>query len=148
MRTIATEIVIDAAPPEVWAVLTDLDRYPEWNPFIREASGELSPGSRLTLRTFPSGGRRPATFRPEVLVVTPGRELRWLGRFFLPGLFDGEHWFRLSEAPGRATRLEHGENFRGLLVPLLGKLLAGTQRDFTALNDALRKHAEKTAAAS
>lgn len=141
MRTIATEIVIDATPEEVWATLTDLPRYCTWNPFIRQASGEAVPGARLDLTMYSRAGK-PRVFHPTVLVVNPAVEFRWKGRFLVRGLFDGEHYLRLSEGPGRTTRLEHGERFRGLLVPFLGKLLADTGRDFTAMNDALRTRVE------
>ncbi|UQX02380.1 SRPBCC domain-containing protein [Streptomyces sp. RerS4] len=137
MRTIATEITIDATPEEVWATLVDLPRHCTWNPFIREAAGEVAVGERLTLTMYPRSGK-PATFRPTVVVAKPATELRWIGHFLVRGLFDGEHYFRLAEGPGRTTRLEHGERFRGLLVPLLGRMLDGTARDFTAMNEALR----------
>ena len=41
MRTISAAIDIAATPQQVWAVLADLDSYPQWNPFIRSASGQL-----------------------------------------------------------------------------------------------------------
>ncbi|MET9610562.1 SRPBCC domain-containing protein [Streptomyces sp. NPDC006512] len=141
MRTIATEISIDATPEEVWATLTDLPRYCTWNPFIRQAAGEVVPGGRLDLTMYSESGK-PTVFRPTVLVVNPAVEFRWVGRFLVRGLFDGEHYFRLAEGPNRTTRLEHGERFSGLLVPFLGKVLAGTSRNFTAMNDALRTRAE------
>ena len=45
MKTISAAIEIGTPPMTVWAVITDLDRYPEWNPLFREASGE-SPSAR------------------------------------------------------------------------------------------------------
>ena len=30
-------------------------------------------------------------FKTTVLVAEPYRELRWMGRLIIPGLFDGEH---------------------------------------------------------
>ena len=39
MPSISTEIDIAAPPNEVWAVLTDYERYPEWNPFMVKLSG-------------------------------------------------------------------------------------------------------------
>ena len=35
MRAISAAVDIAATPRQVWAVLADLDAYPQWNPFIR-----------------------------------------------------------------------------------------------------------------
>jgi hypothetical protein len=145
MRRISTSIDIDASTDQVWAVLSDLDRYHEWNPFIREAAGTAAVGARLSVRIFPATGK-PSTFRPTVLAATPGRELRWLGRFILPGIFDGEHMFTLAER-GSGTHLVQAETFRGLLVPFLGKQIDSWVADFTALNQALRRRVEELVAA-
>src|SRR2546429_500544 len=98
MRDISTTIAISASPQAVWDVIADLPGYAEWNPFIREASGELVPGTVLTLRRFPRDGR-PAVFRPRVTTVRPGRELRLLDRLLLPCLLEAEHRLELVEAP-------------------------------------------------
>ena len=50
MRRIETEITIRGTPEQVWSVLTDFRTYPDWNPFIREASGQVKTGARLTVR--------------------------------------------------------------------------------------------------
>ena len=49
MRTISAVIDIGATPQQVWGVLADLDCYPQWNPLIRPAPGELAEGASLTL---------------------------------------------------------------------------------------------------
>jgi uncharacterized protein YndB with AHSA1/START domain len=40
---------IDASTSRVWSVLSDFEHYRDWNPWIREAAGRMSPGSRLDL---------------------------------------------------------------------------------------------------
>jgi hypothetical protein len=143
MRTISTTVDIAAAPERVWAILTDLDSYPEWNPFIRSASGQLAEGATLTLRMVPAQGRA-MTFRPRVLAVQPGRLLRWIGRLVLPGIFDGTHQFALEDLGGH-TRLTQSETFRGVLIPFTGKTITQTEADFRALNQALKQRAEGAA---
>ena len=51
MTEITATIEIAAPPEQVWAVLTDLASYPQWNPLFRKVSGQLSPGSRITDRS-------------------------------------------------------------------------------------------------
>jgi hypothetical protein len=139
--TLRTEIDIAAPVERVWAVLTDFPAFPEWNPFLREVDGVLAPRARLRVRIQPPGGRA-ITFRPVVLRVEPSRHLAWRGHTLVPGLFDGEHAFTL-EPLGAGVRLVHGENFSGVLVPLLRRSLETTTRQgFEAMNAALKARCE------
>lgn len=141
-REIRTEVMIDAAPEHVWEALTDTAAYPDWNPFIVSAKGEIAVGSVLENTLAPGKGKR-MTFRPTVLAARESEELRWLGRFLLPRIFDGEHYFIL-EARAGGTRLIHGERFRGI-----GLWLVDVKRflaDFEAMNAALKQRAEALAA--
>ncbi|MEO1714214.1 MAG: SRPBCC family protein, partial [Bacteroidota bacterium] len=38
MRHLETSITIDAPMQTVWKVLTDLEKYPSWNPFIQKST--------------------------------------------------------------------------------------------------------------
>lgn len=141
---IATEILIDAPPARVWAVLADLAAYGAWNPFMPEASGALQPGTRLRVRIVPPGGGG-MTFRPRLLAVTPEKELRWRGHLLIPGLFDGEHRFLLESVDGgQRTLFRHGESFSGLLLPVIfgARAQAATRAGFEAMNAALKRRAE------
>jgi hypothetical protein len=139
MRTMTATIEIGASPMDVWAVLTDLSRYPDWNPLFPEASGEIAVGRRLTLRSVhPANGRR-MTVKPRVVAVEPGVELRWASS--LPGIISGEHGFRLSPANG-GTRLVQSEVFRGLIVPFSGRVLDRSEDSFRSLNQAIKLRAE------
>ncbi len=143
-KRLVTDVVIDAPPERVWAVLTDLAAYPAWNPFIVRAEGVMEPGRRLTLTMQPVGGRA-TTLRPRLVEVDAPRQLRWHGRVAMPGLMDAEHTFTL-EPRGIGTRLIHQEDFRGVLVPFLAASLdRGTLPAFVAMNEALKSRAEHAA---
>ncbi|GGS72248.1 hypothetical protein GCM10010156_33880 [Planobispora rosea] len=141
-RRIRTDIEIDASPEQVWRVLTDFAAYPQWNPFIVSAQGEPRAGATLTNRLAGNGGEM--TFTPTVLAATPGRELRWIGRFVMPGVVDGEHYFLIEDLGGGRSRLVQGETFTGALVPFVGKTL-DVADGFAAMNAALKARAEKMA---
>lgn len=137
-----TEIDIDAPVARVWAVLVDFASYPRWNPFIVSVRGRPEVGARLRITLQSEAGKR-MRFSPRVTVADPGRELRWLGRLLLPGLFDGEHRFLLEVLAADKTRLVHSESFRGLLVrPLQGSLQRDTRRGFEAMNRTLKARVE------
>jgi hypothetical protein len=146
MKSIRTDIAIDAPPETIWRILTDFSRYPEWNPFIPAAEGAAREGETITVRIDPPGGQG-MTFPPTIRRVDPNRELRWLGRLLLPKVFDGEHIFELHSRNG-GTRFVQRETFSGLLIPLLwGSMKAPTRRGFEAMNEALKARAEAVHAA-
>lgn len=140
-REITTEMMIAADPSQVWTVLTDTPAYPEWNPFIVSVTGAIVVGGVLEVRMEPEKGKQ-MTFRPRVLVVRRNEELRWLGRFLLPRIFDGEHYFLLEAREG-ATRLVHGERFRGIGLWLIAP--ERFRKNFDAMNRALKMRIENAA---
>src|SRR5829696_5776379 len=120
MKELYSEIEIAASAERVWRILTDFASYPQWNPFIRRISGEPAAGERLEVRLEPPGGMG-ITLRPTVLNAEPNRELRWLGRLLVKGLFDGEHSLTIQQLGENHVRFVQSEAFNGLLVPLLAR---------------------------
>jgi len=145
---IRSETTIEGTPTQVWDVLSDFSRYGEWNPGFETAEGRAVVGETLHL-TFAKEGGRGMRMHPTVLVADPGRELRWLGRLWMPGIFDGEHRFEIQEIePGR-VRFVQDERFRGVLVPFLRKMIeVDTLATFHKVNAALAARVGERGAAA
>lgn len=140
-----TEIRIAAPPQQVWQILTDLEGYASWNPFVISSSGRVAVGERLVNR-MQAPGRKPQTFKPTVTQVEPARSFEWLGRLGLPGIFDGRHRFDLEPTGDGGTLLMHREFFSGILVRLLRRMVdTETRRGFELMNEALKSRAESNA---
>jgi hypothetical protein len=142
MHRVDTSVDIKAPIERVWSLLVDFPGYPRWNPFVRSIEGNPSVGESLKVFIQPpgSGGMQ---FRPTVLVCEAKRELRWKGKLLMPGLFDGEHYFKLASSGSGVTLFEQGELFSGVLVPLFRRSLDGaTRQGFVAMNEALKHEAE------
>ena len=142
-KELNTNIEINAPATAIWEVLIDFSRYSQWNPFIRSISGEAKHGGQLEVFIQPPGGST-MTFRPVIVALQPGRELRWIGRLLLPGIFDGEHQFQIEPLGENRTRFIHREVFSGLLVPLLWRNLdSQTRQGFEEMNHALKTLVEQ-----
>ncbi len=78
MKTVDASIEIAAAPDRVWQVISDLEAFSSWNPFITKAMGRLVVGDRLIITIAPPGGKS-MNFKPKVLEVDPNHRIRWIG---------------------------------------------------------------------
>ena len=146
MKEIENSIEIAASPERVWQVLTEFEKYPQWNPFIRRISGTIEEGSRLEV-ALGASGKSAMTFRPVLLKVRANQEMRWLGRLLVPRIFDGEHSFAIEPIDQSRVRFTQSERFSGLLVPVFARSMdADTQRGFAEMNKALKTRAEQPAA--
>jgi hypothetical protein len=138
--TLQASIQINATPQRVWAVLTDQAAYPSWNPFIISSGGRVQVGATLTNVMHDATGN--TTFTPTVLVVEPGRELRWIGRVGPGGIFDGEHTFTIQQIRPGVVLFTQREDFTGVAVPFYEQHLhADTLPQFRAMNAALAREA-------
>jgi hypothetical protein len=141
MRRIEADVEIKAPAERVWAILMDFDAYPKWNPFIVSIGGEQRDGGRLLVSIKPPG-HEAMSFKPKVVRLQPGEELRWLGRVGLPRIFDGEHVHHVESLGNSRSRYTQSETFRGLLVPFLGATISSAEKGFAEMCKALKKRAE------
>jgi hypothetical protein len=141
-KIIYSSIVINASPAKVWAVLMNFDAYPKWNPFIKSITGEPIVGKHITAHLCPPG-QKGMTFKPRLLQNRANREFRWIGSLIVPYLFDGEHTFLLDDNGDGTTTFHHFERFRGILVPLIAKMLdVNTLQGFELMNAKLKERVE------
>ena len=142
MKELKTEILINAKPQKVWAILIDFQNYYTWNPFIKSISGNVTVGNQITVKLEPPGAKG-MTFTPKVLVFEKNREFRWIGKILFSGLFDGEHKFELIENENGTTTFRQSEKFKGILVPLFKKTIdIYTANGFNRMNQKLKELAE------
>jgi hypothetical protein len=142
-KFIKTEIIIQAPAERVWAEMTDFASFPSWNPFVREASGQLQVGEQLKIKLALDHGMK-MTFKPRVTVVEPNRELRWLATLVRPGVFDVDRAFLIEPNDEGSVRFVMSEECTGWLTPVMfaANLEAQLYRGYDAFNQALIKRVE------
>ncbi len=137
--------LISAPANRVWSILTDLDRYSQWNPFTPTVESDLQPGSAAVLHVRMPG--RPPMVRTEwVNSMIPGQRLCW-------GMVMGHRWLLVANREQRVEPISDGscryvtvDRFSGLLTPLMLLLFRRPmQRGFQAAADGLKHAAEATA---
>jgi hypothetical protein len=141
MQTLHAQIDIEAPAERVWGIVADFTRYPEWNPFIIEASGQLRVGSRLDV-SIRAPGMKPVHFHPRVLDYRPGWGVRWKGSLWVSGLFDGRHSLVVQPLDETTSRFTTHEEVSGILLPLLGRAMKASQQGFEEMSRALKERAE------
>jgi hypothetical protein len=140
MKSIQTEIIINASKEKVWQALTDFENYPNWNTFIVSIEGELKEGARLKNKLMLDG--KENNFTPKILKVVPNEHFEWLGKAPL-GTFNGQHYFKLESVSPTQTKLIHGEKFSGWLRGLIMRKIGTATRDsFIQMNKNLKKLVE------
>ena len=143
-KDVRTEIDIRASDERVWQILTDFPNFVKWNPFITKISGDLKKDARLKVHIQPQG-ERGMTFKPVILNVEPKRELHWIGRLAVPGLFSGEHIFTIEPLGKNNVRFIHREIFTALFVLIYaGNFDSKIRHGFEEMNQALKAQAEQS----
>jgi hypothetical protein len=139
---IAAQADIQAPVDRVWSILTDLDRYREWNPFTTAVESTLRVGEPAVLHVR----MRPNKSLVQVETVSafePGARLCWGMKLGAAFLLAAERCQILSALPGGGTRYFTCDEFRGALVPLVLRLYgADIQRGFNGVAQALKQRAE------
>jgi len=142
--TVEASVEIDAPRAKVWDVLTNIDAYPEWNPYVLGVESTLEVGDPVTL-TVKQGDETMDV--PEVMHTNDGKSVLAWTFAGMPGWAMGATRYQiLTPLDDNRTRYDTHESFRGLAAPFI--ML--TQRDniqhgFRAMADALKQRAEALA---
>ncbi|AEG18340.1 SRPBCC domain-containing protein [Methanobacterium paludis] len=142
MKEIYSEIQINASASVVWGILTDFDKFGEWNPFIKEISGTLKEGSELRIFIEPPNSKG-MEFKPTLKKVEMEKKIKWLGKVWIPKLIDGEHSWIINQIDDNTVLFIQKERFTGIFVPFFSKLLKNTKSGFEMMNQNLKQRAEK-----
>lgn len=140
--TIRSDPVTIEAPVEtVWRVLTDFDRYGEWNPFTPSVKAELAMGARVDMRVTMGAFRLKQT--EIICALEPPTRLAWRttigGRWLLHAVREQ----RLEVLGDANCRYATEDEFKGVLMPLVILLTGGfVRRGFNAVAVALKQRAE------
>ena len=137
MKELRTEIKIKSTPENVWQVLTNFDKYPEWNPLIHHAIGKLKVGEKVDIKIKTE--TQELIPHCVVIKVEPNKEFCWKYRVFLPALFRGEHSFIIEPMGNGTVRFVDKEIFNGLLVLLQSRDIdTNCKKGFESMDKSLK----------
>ena len=71
----------------------------KWSSQLTYLGGEVKPGGKLHL-CLAADGADPYEFRPDILYWEDGKRFAWLAKTGVSRVFDGEHFFELTDLGG------------------------------------------------
>jgi len=144
LKAIETHIIVDSTPEKIWDILTNFEEYGLWNPFMTKVEGDAKLGAKIKVQIRTMGGKE-RIYHPIITRFEINKELRWKGKSFLPGIFDGERIFLIDKSADNKVTFFHKELFSGLGVILVGnKLAENLGEGFEKMNLALKKRTENS----
>ena len=136
-RRYAVERSIAAPAASVWALLTDAERYTEWNDAVISITGPIREGDDIELVSI-ADPKRTFTLRVQEMVA-PHRMV-WTDGMPL-GLFRGTRTYELTP-DGDTTRFSMVEEFTGPLAGLITRMIPDLSESFAVFADGLQAAAE------
>ncbi|MCY3812074.1 MAG: SRPBCC domain-containing protein [Gammaproteobacteria bacterium] len=134
-------VTIEAPVEKVWRVLTDFERYGEWNPFTPDVRADLTMGARVDMRVTMGAFRLKQT--EIICALEPPRRLAWRTTIGARWLLHAVREQRLEMLGNESCRYVTEDEFKGVLMPLVILLTGGfVRRGFNAVAAALKQRAE------
>ncbi|MGH8505278.1 MAG: SRPBCC family protein [Stenotrophobium sp.] len=145
MFVIEKIVEIDAPAARVWEVITDLKRYPEWNPFMRECSTTFKPGDPIDMKVQLMA--KPQPQREWVLEYVEGKRFAYNMKPVPAGALSSFRSHEVEALSDHRTRYRSYFHLKGWLMPLVRALLgARLQKGFAGMTQGIQQRAEKIAA--
>lgn len=138
MKAFSATATITASSDRIWEILTDADKFPEWEPGVIRIEGTIALGEKITVYTKLSPDR---AFPVTVSEFVPGKKMVWSSSMPL-GLFKGERTFTLTPVGEDKVEVVTKEEFSGPLLFLIGRTIPDLSESFQNFAAGLKKQAE------
>lgn len=135
-KSVHHEIQINANPEKVWEVLTDTDKYKEWNPVMELLEGTIKEGNQVKYR-FTQDEHTISEIPAKVKKIITSKLLNQGGG--LPFVLRFDHKYIL-EQKGKGTLLTIQEEYKGIYVNFWNP--KPVELAYQRLNKAIKKRAE------
>lgn len=139
-------LAIEAPAETVWSVLTDADRYGEWNPFTTRIETDFQPGSPVRARVLL--GRLPVNVTESTTAAEPPTLLTWSSVYWKPLFLTATKTQIVTPLGAGRCTYHTTDTMAGLLAPVVRMLFARSiLRGFEETASALKRRAEELHAA-
>lgn len=135
-KSVHHEILINASPEKVWEVLTDTDKYKEWNPVMELLEGNIKEGKQVKYR-FTQDEKNISEIPSKVKKIIPNKLLNQGGGLTLVITFDHKY---ILEKKGDRTLLMIHEDYKGIYVNFWNP--KPVELAYQRLNEAIKKRIE------
>uniref|UniRef100_A0A6U1SAK4 SRPBCC domain-containing protein n=1 Tax=Cyclophora tenuis TaxID=216820 RepID=A0A6U1SAK4_CYCTE len=141
--SISSELLIDAPPEKVWAVLTDFDKLSEWSPGMIKFEGEFRKDGPAKVTFLIGVGSHTQIFNHPLIHFDEGKMFGWSAPIPHMGMKDN-HKYIVEPTDDGKTKFIQTDQFHGQGAHLIGGMLAnGALSGYVAFNRALKKRVEE-----
>ena len=140
------EFMVNAPASVVWDVICDLDKYPEWNPFVVHCVSSKLPGDPIVMRV------RMAPFytltqTEFVQEYEEGKTFSYSMKPLPRGLMSSHRRHQVTPIDDNRCTYRSSFTIAGPFSVIAKVLLAGSlRRGFTGMSESIKARAEKLAA--
>ena len=140
-KRVFTEIEINATREQVWSILTDFDKMPEWSSSFQGMEGEFKAGGKASSYFKAPLGKKDMKFDHTIIEFKEGFSFGWSDPIML-GMKD-HHIYKLEELPNGNTRFIQTDSVEGGLTFLMGKLMLNEMnKTYQKFNQELKERVE------
>jgi hypothetical protein len=135
-KSVHSEIIISAKVNAIWTVLTDTEKYPEWNPVFKVLEGELIEGGTVKYE-FTQDENTTSEIPSKVIEIKENELLNQAGG--IPVVLTYNHKYILKPID-EGTKVTIQEDYRGIFVLFWNP--DPVQKAYERLNEALKTRVE------
>jgi len=134
-------IGVQAPAEAIWAVISDIAGWKDWNPLYPRAEGALRIGAELDL-DLALPGQPTRAIKPVILDWVPNDQIHWR-LSMLGGLVRTIRYIEIEILTERGCIFSNGEVFSGYLGPTVAKRMRPAIRQgFVGMGEAVKARAE------